>query len=86
MQAETVTFVMIFQISEPPFMVQFWCKQRAHYGNYAHIALLVQLFPSKNELYAHYAHYVQEGCIISNHPRKTMPQTQPFNSLGACFR
>jgi hypothetical protein len=43
-----------------------WCNQHAHYRNYAHYALSYKLLPPKNELYAHnahYAHYVQEGCI-----------------------
>ncbi len=58
-------------------MVQFWCKQRAHYGNYAHNALFVQLIPPKNEQYAHnahYVHYAQEGCITLTQKALVRPQ------------
>ena len=62
---------------ESPLLVQFWCKQRAHYGNYAHNALSYEIIPPKNEQYAHnahYAHYVQEGCITLTQKALVRPQ------------
>jgi len=51
--------------------VQFWCKQSAHYENYAHNVFSLGFNPPKSEQHARKAHYAQEGFI-------TLTQTAHF--------
>jgi len=66
-------------------LVQFWCKQRAHNGNYAHKALCLEFIPPKKEQYAHNARYVlyaQECCITLTQKALVRPQDpHPKNEL-----
>ena len=71
-------------------MVQFWCKQPAHNGKYAHYSHSFAEIPPKSKQRVHnaqYAHYVQEGCITLNQKALTGKADRPSQlincSLGA---